>query len=85
MASRLPLNIAAMLNKRCVEPQKRMCAGRYGWVIHRFPIKGGLPLRSIWLGMLIETAARESFFTRMMAAKPKADGPIVRVDLRSGT
>lgn len=29
----------------CVEPQKRMHAGKFGWVVHRFPIKGGIPPR----------------------------------------
>lgn len=44
------------LQRRCVEPVKRMCAGRYGWVVHRFPIKGGLPLFVLWA----EEAARWS-------------------------
>lgn len=30
------------LRSRCVEPQQRKVAGRYGWAIHRFPIKGGI-------------------------------------------
>ncbi len=27
--------------RRCVEPEKRLHGGVFGWVIHRFPIKGG--------------------------------------------
>ncbi|MFL9670456.1 hypothetical protein WIX39_026235 [Variovorax sp. AB1(2024)] len=34
-------NLYAMFEMPCVEPEKRMVAGRYGWACHRFPIKGG--------------------------------------------
>lgn len=30
-----------MTEIKCVEPVKRMVGGRYGWAVHRFPIKGG--------------------------------------------
>lgn len=40
-------NLAKAAQLRCVEPQKRMVAGSYGWAVHRFPIKGGLPLSVI--------------------------------------
>lgn len=29
------------LDQQVVEPKKRMVGGRYGWAVHRFPIKGG--------------------------------------------
>jgi hypothetical protein len=25
-----------------VEPQRRLVGGRFGWAVHRFPIKGGI-------------------------------------------
>lgn len=39
----LPIDFTA----RRVEPNKRMVAGRFGWAIHRFPIKGGLPISAV--------------------------------------
>ena len=33
----------AMFGNR-VEPKKRMFQGRYGYAIHRFPIKGGISM-----------------------------------------
>ncbi|WP_307616613.1 hypothetical protein [Variovorax boronicumulans] len=34
-------NLWAMFEMPCVELEKRMVAGRYGWAAHSFPIKGG--------------------------------------------
>lgn len=38
---------------KCVEPEKRMIAGRYGWAVHRFPIRGGRTMQ--------ETVFRDAF------------------------
>jgi hypothetical protein len=35
-------DLMASMESRCVEPNKRMVAGRYGYAIHRFPIRGGI-------------------------------------------
>jgi hypothetical protein len=29
------------------EPKKRWCGGVYGWVAHRFPVKGGVSFRDL--------------------------------------
>lgn len=31
----------------CVEPARRLCGGYFGWVYHRFPIKGGITPREV--------------------------------------
>lgn len=31
------------------EPIPRLCGGVFGYVQHRFPIKGGISLRDIWV------------------------------------
>lgn len=33
------------LNRKSIEPQKRMVGGQYGWARHRFPIKDGISPR----------------------------------------
>jgi hypothetical protein len=33
---------------RCVEPQKRNKDG-WRWIVHRFPIRGGISLREAWM------------------------------------
>lgn len=33
-----------VLHAKTFEPHKRLCAGRFQWVSHRFPIKGGISL-----------------------------------------
>lgn len=54
---------------RCVEPQKRMCGGTGPrWAVHRFRIKGGLPLSVVWVDGLREAVSKKSFFTRMLKA-----------------
>ena len=40
-----------VIHRKCIEPQKRMVGGRFGWARHRFPIKGGIS----WL----QTAAKD--------------------------
>lgn len=43
------------LDRPNVEPVKRLCAGRYGWVSHRFNINGG-------------KTGRETYFAEWMIA-----------------
>ena len=44
------LNINKAMNARIVEPQKRLKGNPFPeWVVHRFPIKGGISLRDVWL------------------------------------
>lgn len=38
---RAPSWPAVLRECRCVEPEKRMVAGKFGWAIHRFEVKGG--------------------------------------------
>ena len=46
-----PDPFAEFMDKRCIEPQKRLRGGSFGWASHRFPIKGGVSFR--------ETLARD--------------------------
>ena len=39
----------------CVEPEKRLVGGQYGWAIHRFPIKGGITKREMTRHMLMDS------------------------------
>lgn len=52
-------------DSRCVEPAKRMVGGRFGWAVHRFPIKGGKTMRETitkdWGAALSAAASRPSF------------------------
>lgn len=69
-------SILGDLDLRCVEPVKRMVGGRYGWAVHRFPIKGGLPRRVLfdgWSRALARTIERPSYFASLMKGK---DAPI---------
>lgn len=44
-------NFSDILNKTLhgnrVEPKQRWVGGRFGWAIHRFPIKGGISVSAI--------------------------------------
>jgi hypothetical protein len=40
---------------KCVEPKKRWVGGKFGWAVHRFPIKGGITKREIFRQELIES------------------------------
>ena len=35
------------LSGKRVEPQQRLVGGRYGWAIHRYPIRGGLTVAEV--------------------------------------
>jgi len=56
-----------------------MVGGRFGWAVHRFPIKGGLPRRVLfdgWARALAASIERPSFFARLLAGK---SAPIQRI------
>lgn len=40
--------VYGMLNEKCVEPIKRNKDG-VRWIVHRYPIKGGISLREAWI------------------------------------
>jgi len=44
------ISINSVVHKKCVEPIKRRKGDRSPqWIIHRFPIKGGISLRDAWM------------------------------------
>jgi hypothetical protein len=44
------MNLNEVLRIECVEPVKRRKGERTPkWIVHRFPIKGGISLRDSWL------------------------------------
>lgn len=60
----------------CVEPAKRMVNGRYGWAIHRFPIKGGKTMRqTVWPDYTKRLAAnvtKDNAMFRLLSQRTKA-------------
>lgn len=36
-------------DRKRVEPEQRLVGGRFGWAIHRFPIKNGISLQELWM------------------------------------
>ena len=43
------INVNEIMRQPVYEPRKRWCGGRYGWVAHRFPVKGGISMRDVWM------------------------------------
>jgi len=50
------------LNAPRVEPVKRLVGGSYGWAIHRFPIKGGIPLHRV----IADNVTRDNSLLRLL-------------------
>lgn len=50
------------MNSRRIEPKKRMIAGRYGWAVHRFPIKDGITSNE---AMRIDMAKHNTLFEKL--------------------
>lgn len=47
-----------LLDVKCVEPKKRLVKGRFGWAVHKYPIKNGLTFReTVWKDWLEQMAA----------------------------
>lgn len=62
-----------VFSSKCVEPVKRLCAGRYGWAVHRFPIKGGKSLADTFLmDKIITEVNKTSWFARNIPNKTTA-------------
>ena len=49
------INVNEIMRQPVYEPRKRWCGGRYGWVAHRFPVKGGISMRDVWMQQSLET------------------------------
>ena len=47
--------IGDVTGKKCVEPKKRWVGGKFGWAVHRFPIKEGITKREMFRQELIES------------------------------
>ena len=43
------INVNEIMRQPVYEPRKRWCGGRYGWVAHRFPVKGGISMCDVWM------------------------------------
>jgi hypothetical protein len=43
------ISINEIMRQPIYEPKKRWCGGTYGWVAHRFPVKGGISMRDVWM------------------------------------
>ncbi len=60
------LNINQVLRSKVVEPKKRLKGNKTPeWIVHRFPIKGGISLRDAWL---IDLAKPNPLFLRLKNA-----------------
>ncbi|CDN87341.1 hypothetical protein BN948_01763 [Hydrogenophaga intermedia] len=57
------ISVIGILSQRCVEPQRRMVGGRFGWAVHRFPIKGGISLQHAMNIDLMESMSRLATLT----------------------
>lgn len=42
------ISINAIMRRPIYEPKPRWCGGVFGYVAHRFPIKGGISMRDVW-------------------------------------
>jgi hypothetical protein len=59
---------------RCVEPKKRMVAGRFGWAMHRFPIVGGITVFDAAKKDLAASVNRPSALLRFPLVSPEGMG-----------
>lgn len=64
------MNIADLISQtfsngaKCYEPMELMCAGKFGYVRHRFPIKNGITIRDV---MYRQITASNSLLARLRA------------------
>lgn len=47
LQSKLMAMTNSLFHAKVYEPRKRWCGGSYGWVAHRFPVKGGISWRDV--------------------------------------
>ena len=60
--------IGRILREKNTEPKQRLVGGRFGWAVHRFPIKGGISWVDIMLG------ARNHLFDRIKLPETSSEG-----------
>ena len=67
--------IGDVTGKKCVEPKKRWVGGKYGWAMHRFPIKDGITLQEMMRRSLIESmySARNTILIDMFSKTEPPD------------
>ena len=69
------LNLADVIHKTLhgsrVEPKQRWVGGRFGWAIHRFPIKGGITLTEVMLRNFSEANSLLKRFPEQGSNGPK--------------
>ncbi len=56
--------LVAQLDQPCYEPEPRLCAGKFGYVRHRFPVKGGISLNRMMQRQMAESLGRPNAFWR---------------------
>ena len=62
-----------VINAKCYEPKPRLCAGHYGYVRHRFPVKNGLNWREVFV---LEQSLHKNPLFEMIRTKDKPDAHI---------
>lgn len=53
-----------IMSSKTYEPKPRLVGGRFGFVRHRFPIKGGISLRDVMLRSMYCTSQWSHLFER---------------------
>jgi len=46
------INLNEIMRRPIYEPRPRRCAGVYGYVAHRFPVKDGISMREVMMRQL---------------------------------
>ena len=49
-----------VLEEPCWEPQPRLFEGKFCYVRHRFPIKGGITANEVWSKMIYDSIKRNN-------------------------
>lgn len=61
-----------------VEPARRLVGGRFGWAVHRFPIKGGITMHEARCRNatveLLRRWSEESFIVRLATQSSEPQG-----------
>jgi hypothetical protein len=55
--------------RKCVEPEQRLHGGVFGWVIHRFPIKGGKNMHDTVMRDFGDNIMRSNFLYKKLTEK----------------
>jgi hypothetical protein len=54
-------------NEKRVEPTQRLVGGKFGWAVHRFPIKGGISLSQVF----VRNVAKENALLKCLLKRGK--------------